>query len=71
MPLLTLDSRHDIPPTKLIRNSTAEFLNFTGESDESRSANDETLNSERTAACCCAWTMPVGFKFIVSNHTET
>jgi hypothetical protein len=34
-------------PAKLIRNSTAEFLIFTGESDESYSDNDVTSTLER------------------------
>ncbi|MDP1678781.1 hypothetical protein [Candidatus Nitrotoga sp. AM1P] len=31
------------------RNRNAKFLAFTGEADESRSANDETPTSERQA----------------------
>ena len=37
-------------PTKLIRNSTADFLIFTGQVGELCSVNDETPTSERPGA---------------------
>ncbi|CAH1072469.1 hypothetical protein [Candidatus Nitrotoga sp. 1052] len=39
-------TERDKKPT---RNRNAKFLIFTGEADESRSADDDTTNSERTA----------------------